>query len=214
VSDVGFYRSGFSFTCGGVPNNRPVWNPVPSSLTARKKFALIQGHSVRNHRFLFPERVQADGKRRRFQSSRLEKYPRSVYSKKCNAGFCLPCLLFPVDNPTLGRSYTSPLENFTRFKTECGRHNHRQRHINSVTEFLAFEGVTKMVKAAQILYGSRRRQWQAMQREYGKVPLSRTRPVLSFVESRTSLCARIGMRRSSRVKTRNQSETLGISWLC
>ena len=139
VSDVGFYWFGFSSTCGGVLNSRPVWNPVPGSLTAREKFDRIQGYFRPNHHFLFPERVQVDGKRRRFKLSWLEEYPWLVYSKKCNAGFCLPACSF---QPTILLS-VSCIQVHWRILP-----NSKQRviviiiiSINSVTKFLAFKGV-------------------------------------------------------------------------
>ena len=60
-----------------------------------------------------------------------------MYSKTCNAGFCLPCLLFAPDNPKLGQLYRSPLENFTRFKTACSRHDTQDVHAASVVKLAA-----------------------------------------------------------------------------
>ena len=132
-SDIGECWKGF--TDGGMP----MWEPVPRTLSDAEKLGVVSRHFMPDKGFEFPVRVQADGKQRKFQLAWLDEFPWLVYSKTCNAGFCLPCLLFAPDNPKLGQLYRSPLENFTRFKIACSRHDTQDVHAASAVKLANFK---------------------------------------------------------------------------
>ena len=115
------------------------WSPSPRSLPDNEKVEVINRHVAPGKNFIFPVRVQADGKQRRFQRCWLEEFPWLVYSVKCDAGFCLPCLLFADDDPKLGQLYRSPLNNFTRFKTARHRHVDQNVHKNAMMKYTNFK---------------------------------------------------------------------------
>ncbi|XP_065197012.1 52 kDa repressor of the inhibitor of the protein kinase-like [Sycon ciliatum] len=132
-TDIGECWKGYS--AGGLPQ----WNPVPRNLPDTDKISVIENHCAPQKDFIFPVRVQTDGKQRRFQRSWLEEFPWIVYSPACNGGFCLPCVMFAPDDPKLGQLYRSPLENFTRFKTACNRHAEQNIHKNALAKFSHFK---------------------------------------------------------------------------
>ena len=110
---------------------------------------MINRHVAPGKNFVFPVRVQADGKQRRFQRCWLEEFPWLVYSVKCDAGFCLPCLLFADDDPKLGQLYRSPLNTFTRFKTACHHHVDQNVHKNAMMKYTNFKQTVQQGTAVE-----------------------------------------------------------------
>lgn len=56
------------------------------------------------------------GKKRTFQHAWFVEFPWLCYSKSCNGGFCVHCVLFARRNIPLGQLVTCPMTNLMRAK--------------------------------------------------------------------------------------------------
>ena len=76
------------------------------SLNQAEKLNIINNHFRPEENYALPK-VFMNGCNRSFQRSWRQRYPWLVYSKECDGGFCLPCILFAI-RESLGTLVTTP----------------------------------------------------------------------------------------------------------
>jgi len=75
-----------------------------------------------------------NGCNRSFQISWQQRYPWLVYSKECDGGFCLPCVLFAI-RESLGTLVTTPFNRWTKVSKVCGEHEKHRYHIDAMVAY-------------------------------------------------------------------------------
>ena len=103
-------------------------------------------HSLLNHHFRpdanYNFRKGSTGTGRSFQLQWLQSFPRLVYSKQTDGGFCLPCILFAPcgyhwSNP--GVLVTRPLTNFKKALEMLHNHTDKEHHKVAIVRAEEFE---------------------------------------------------------------------------
>ena len=78
-----------------------------------------------------------NGCNRSFQRSWQQCYPWLVYSKECDGGFYLPCVLFAI-RESLGTLVTTPFNRWTKVSKVCGEHEKHRYHIDAMVAYNNF----------------------------------------------------------------------------
>ena len=78
-----------------------------------------------------------NGCNRSFQRSWQQRYPWLVYTKECDGGFCLPCVLFAI-RKSLGTLVTTPFNRWTKVSKVCGDHEKHCYHIDAMVAYNNF----------------------------------------------------------------------------
>ena len=100
-------------------------------MSADTKYYILQHHFKPGHDYTFPK--GDDG--RSFQHQWLRQFTWLVYSKRENAGYCLPCLLFSTSGyhgSEPGVLVCKPLTNFRKSLETLRKHIGKDHHSSSI----------------------------------------------------------------------------------
>ena len=92
------------------------------SLSDEEKLLLIRNACRPDPSYKYPHKLEY-GKKCSFQHTWLRQFPWLCYSKSCNGGFCVNCVLFARHCLTLGQLVTTPMTTFTRAKVTLQEHS-------------------------------------------------------------------------------------------
>ena len=110
-----------------------------SLLTATRRADLLDNVWRPPLGYRFPGR-KLHGCVRHFRSSWLEKYPWLTYSPSKDGGYCLPCVLFAGDQPSLGQLIRTPMVSSTKSCTTLSEHNSCKTHQKQAEFLVRAEG--------------------------------------------------------------------------
>ena len=110
-----------------------------SLLTATRRADLLDNVWRPPLGYRFPGR-KLHGCVRHFRSSWLEKYPWLTYSPSKDGGYCLPCVLFAGDQPSLGQLIRTPMVYSARSCTTFSEHNSCKTHQKQAEFLVRAEG--------------------------------------------------------------------------
>ena len=97
-----------------------------------------------------------NGCNRSFRRSWQQRYSWLVYSKECDSGFCLPCVLFAV-RKSLGTLVTTPFNQWTKVSKVCGKHEKHRYHIDAMVAYDNFLTTSQnLQKSIQVQIESKR----------------------------------------------------------
>ena len=103
------------------------------SLNQAEKLNIINNHFRPGEDYAFPK-VFMNGCNRSFQRSWQQRYPWLVYSKECDGGFCLPCVLFAI-RESLCTLVTTPFNRWIKVSKVCGEHEKNRYHIDAMVAY-------------------------------------------------------------------------------
>ena len=103
------------------------------SLNQAEKLNIINNHFRQGENYALPK-VFMNGCNRSFQRSWRQRYPWLVYSKECDGGFCLPCVLFAI-RESLGTLVTTPFNRCTKVSKGCRKHEIHCYHIDAMVAY-------------------------------------------------------------------------------
>ena len=103
------------------------------SLNQAEKLNIINNHFRPGEDYAFPK-VFMNGCNQSFQRSLHQCYPWLVYSKECDGGFCLPCVLFAI-RESLHTLATIPFNRWIKVSKVCGEHEKNRYRIDAMVVY-------------------------------------------------------------------------------
>ena len=119
------------------------------SLSDEEKLLLIRNACRPDPSYKYPHKLEY-GKKRSFQHTWLSQFPWLCYSKSCNGGFCVNCVLFARHCLTLGQLVTTPMTIFTQAQVTLQEHSDQSTLKNASLTVVDF--VNRTEKGALSVY--------------------------------------------------------------